>query len=104
MDPRIRIQCHRSATVGLDACFLCYCSFHLVSNLSLHSCSLNACFLHFVPRCLLPVFYSFTHLSSVVDRHRVDAEPIPDPTFQFDADTEPDPTPDFTDVGKAELF
>jgi hypothetical protein len=58
----------------------------------------------FVPRRFLPVFFSFTHLSSVVDRHRVDAEPNPDPTFQFDVDTEPDPTPDFTDVGKAELF
>jgi hypothetical protein len=54
-----------------------------------------------LPPCrLLPRFFSFTDLSSVVDRHRVDAYPNPDPTFQFDADTDPDPTPDFTDVGK----
>jgi hypothetical protein len=56
------------------------------------------------PVVFLPVFFSFTYLSSVVDRHRFDADPNPDPTFQFDAETDPDPSPDFTDVGKAELF
>jgi len=53
---------------------------------------------------LLPVFFSFTRLSSVVDRYGVDADQNPNPTFQLDADTDPDPTPGFTDVGKAELF
>jgi hypothetical protein len=53
------------------------------------------------PRRLLPVFFSFTHLSSAVNRHRADADPDPDRTFQFDADTDPDPTPDFTVIGKA---
>ncbi len=65
------------------------------------------CILHSAsPRRFLPVFFSFTHLCSVVDRHRVDADPNPDPdpTFQLDADTDPDHTPDVTDAGKAELF
>jgi hypothetical protein len=34
----------------------------------------------------------------VVDRHRFDADPFPDPTFHFDADPDPypDPTPSFS--------
>jgi hypothetical protein len=38
--------------------------------------------------------------SSVVDRHRVDADP--DPAFHFDGD--PDPTSSYTQVGKTEFF
>jgi hypothetical protein len=30
--------------------------------------------------------------TSVVDRHRFDADPDPDPTFHFDADPDPDTT------------
>ncbi len=37
-----------------------------------------------------------------MDRHRLDADP--DPTFHFDADSGPDPTPNFTHVGKLEIF
>jgi|688.fasta_scaffold2001404_1 hypothetical protein len=48
---------------------------------------------------------------SVVDRHRFDANPDPDPTFYFDADPKSgsasknanphtDPIPSFTEVGK----
>ncbi len=41
---------------------------------------------------------------SVVDRHRFDAGPDPDPTYHFDADPDsypdPDPTLSFTHVGK----
>ncbi len=37
---------------------------------------------------------------SVVDRHRVEADPDPDPTFHFDADPYPDldPTPSFKQI------
>jgi hypothetical protein len=37
-----------------------------------------------------------------VDRHRFDANPDPDPTFNFDAG--PDPASGFTHVGKSEIF
>ncbi len=44
--------------------------------------------------------------TSVVDRHRFDADP--DPTFHFDADLNPDPDPDptlrFKHVGNLCLF
>ncbi len=41
-------------------------------------------------------------ISSVVDRHRFDANPDPDPTFQFDND--PDLASGFPCVGKSEIF
>ncbi len=56
---------------------------------------------------------------SVVDRHRFDADPDPDPNFHVDAsqgpDSDPDwhqnyavphanPTPSFTHVGKCDFF
>ncbi len=43
-----------------------------------------------------------------MDRHRLNAGPDQDPTFQFDADTDPnpdpDPTPIFTNDEKYEFF
>jgi hypothetical protein len=48
-----------------------------------------------------------TFFSSVVDRHRFDAnlDPDLDPTFRSDADPDPDldpdPTPSFTHIGKS---
>ncbi len=38
----------------------------------------------------------------VVDRHRFDADP--DLTFHFDANPDTDPTPNFTHIGKLEIF
>jgi hypothetical protein len=35
-------------------------------------------------------------MPNVVDPHRFDADPFPDPTFYFDADPDPDPYPDPT--------
>ncbi len=40
---------------------------------------------------------------SVVDRHRLDADPEPEPSFHLDADPDQDPTPSFTHVGKSEI-
>jgi hypothetical protein len=43
-----------------------------------------------------------SNLSSVVDRHRFDANPYPYPTFQsWDAYPDPDPNPSFAPVGKS---
>jgi hypothetical protein len=43
-------------------------------------------------------------LTCVVDRHRIDAGPDPDPTFHFNTDTDSGPNPilSFTHVGKSE--
>jgi len=41
------------------------------------------------------------HACSVVDRHRVDADP--DPTFLFDADPDPDPTSKFYTCWKSDF-
>ncbi len=48
--------------------------------------------------------FSRKHLTSVVNRHRIDANP--DPTFHLDAepDTDPDPTQSFTHVERSEEF
>ncbi len=43
-----------------------------------------------------------TSLSSVVDRHRFDADP--DPTLHFDADPDPDSNQSFTHGRKSEFF
>ncbi len=40
---------------------------------------------------------------SVVDRHRFDNEPVPDPTFYIDDNPDPDPTPSFTHVKEKNL-
>jgi hypothetical protein len=37
----------------------------------------------------------------VVDRHRYDIVPEPDPTFHFDIDPAPDPTSTFAHVAKS---
>jgi hypothetical protein len=63
-------------------------------------------------RTFYNLFYeSRIHRGSVVDRHRFDANPDPDPNFHVDADPDPepdqhdadhaDPTPSFTHVGKS---
>ncbi len=46
--------------------------------------------------------YTPIPISIVVDQHRFDANPDPDPTFQFDAD--PDLASGFPYVGKSEIF
>jgi hypothetical protein len=52
-----------------------------------------------VPITELP-FYpkSQNPVSSVVDRHRCNADPDPDLTFHFDPDLDPDPTPSFIKI------
>ncbi len=47
-------------------------------------------------------FLPCRHKSSVVDRHRFDADP--DQTFHFAADPDPDPTPSFTHIIKSEYI
>jgi hypothetical protein len=41
---------------------------------------------------------------SVVDRHRFDADPDPDPKFHFDANPYTDPTTNFTHVENLFFF
>jgi hypothetical protein len=50
--------------------------------------------------------YFYYIFSSVVDRHRIDANPDPDqdPTFLANSDPDLDPSPCFTHIEKSETF